>query len=231
MCLARFVPWVVAAVTLAGTPAGAFTFKFEDGGTVHYTNAPSDPRYQRLLGWPEARPSPPSPPPRAAGYAEEIATVAARHGVDPRLVEAVVRVESGGNPRAVSPKGARGLMQLMPAKSAELGVGNPFEPRQNLEGGVRHLRDLLDRFDGDLRLTLAAYNAGEEAVRAHNGIPPYRETREYVRKILELYGASEAPASPAPVTPQRVYRLEDDGGTVIYTNLPPPAPRAARGPF
>jgi len=220
--------WVVVAVTLTGTPADAFTFKFEDGGAVHYTNAPSDPRYQRLLGWPEARPSPPSPPPRAGGYSEQIAAVAARHGVDPRLVEAVVRVESGGNPGAVSPKGARGLMQLMPAKSAELGVQNPFEPRQNLEGGVRHLRDLLQRYDGDLRLALAAYNAGEEAVRAHRGVPPYRETREYVRKVLELYQPPEAPSTPAPATPQRVYRVETDGGTVIYTNLPPPAPAKTR---
>jgi len=149
--------------------------------------------------------------------------VAARHGVDPRLVEAVIRVESGGNPRAVSPKGAQGLMQLMPERASELGVQNPFEPRQNLEGGVRHLRDLLNRFGGDLRLALAAYNAGEEAVRAHNGIPPYRETQEYVRKILALYQSPGAPAASAPATPQRIYRLEDASGTITYTNLPPPS--------
>lgn len=220
---------MVAGVALAGTPAGAFTtFKFEDEGTTYYTNVPSDPRYQRLLGWPEARTprSTPTPSATRSDYSGEIAAVAARHGVDPRLVEAVIRAESGGNPRAVSPKGAQGLMQLMPVRSAELGVSNPFDPRQNLDAGVRHLRDLLTRFGGDLRLALAAYNAGEEAVRTHNGIPPYRETREYVQKVLQLYRSPEAASAPAPVTPQRVYRLEDDEGTIIYTNLPPPAPPA-----
>jgi hypothetical protein len=110
--------------------------------------------------------------------------IAERHGVDPELVGAVVSVESGFDPAAVSPKGAQGLMQLMPSTAATLGVTDPFDPRQNLDGGVRHLRSLLASYRGDRRLALAAYNAGAGAVARHKGVPPYRETQDYVRKVL-----------------------------------------------
>jgi soluble lytic murein transglycosylase-like protein len=109
---------------------------------------------------------------------------ARRHRVDAQLVAAVIAVESGFQSDAVSPKGAMGLMQLMPTTAAELGVTNPFDPKQNIEGGVRHLRALLTRYSGDRRLALAAYNAGVAAVERHRGIPPYSETRAYVRKVL-----------------------------------------------
>lgn len=116
-------------------------------------------------------------------------TVAAarRHGLDPELVLAVVSVESAFQPDAVSPKGARGLMQLMPATAQELGVDNAFDPAQNLEGGSRHLRELVERYDGDLRKALAAYNAGVGAVHRYGGVPPYPETRDYVKKVLDRY--------------------------------------------
>lgn len=112
---------------------------------------------------------------------------AERHGVDHRLVESLVEMESGFDPAAVSPKGALGLMQLMPARARQYGVANPFEPWQNLDGGVRHLRDLLIRFDGEIALALAAYNAGPGAVDRYGGIPPYRETQDYVRRVLYRY--------------------------------------------
>jgi soluble lytic murein transglycosylase-like protein len=115
---------------------------------------------------------------------------AREHGVDPRLIAAVVRRESAWNPRAVSPVGAQGLMQLMPATAKFLGVTNVFDERQNIFGGTRYLRTLLDTFDGDLNLTLAAYNAGPGAVRKYNGIPPYRETRAYVAAIRASYEKS-----------------------------------------
>jgi soluble lytic murein transglycosylase-like protein len=108
------------------------------------------------------------------------------HGVSPGLVKAVIHVESGFNPRAVSPKGARGLMQLMPGTARSLGVTNSFSPAHNILGGTKHLARLLQRFKGDTRLALAAYNAGEEAVARHRGIPPYRETINYVRRVLAL---------------------------------------------
>lgn len=128
------------------------------------------------------------------GDVREIAAAAARrHGLDPDLVVAVVAVESGFRPEAVSPKGAQGLMQLMPRTAASLGVEDAFDPAQNLDGGARHLGQLLTLYDGDLARALAAYNAGEGAVQRHGGVPPYRETRAYVRKVLERYRAAKKP--------------------------------------
>jgi soluble lytic murein transglycosylase-like protein len=116
-----------------------------------------------------------------------------RHGLEPALVLAVVAVESGFRPEAVSPKGAQGLMQLMPRTAAALGVQDPLDPEQNLDAGVRHLEALLKLYGGDLRRALAAYNAGEGAVERHGGVPPYRETRAYVKRVLERYRAGKAP--------------------------------------
>jgi soluble lytic murein transglycosylase-like protein len=102
-------------------------------------------------------------------------------------VLALVQVESAFQPRAVSPKGARGLTQLMPGTARELGVQDAFDPQQNLDGGARYLRQLLTRYGGDVKRALAAYNAGPGAVDRHRGVPPYRETRQYVRRVLEKY--------------------------------------------
>ena len=112
------------------------------------------------------------------------------HGVDPRLVAAVARRESAFNARAMSNKGACGIMQLMPATAQYLGVRNVFDPRENIFGGTRYLRTLLDTFNGDLDLTLAAYNAGPGAVEKHRGVPPYRETKAYVAAVRKTYEAS-----------------------------------------
>ncbi len=109
--------------------------------------------------------------------------LAPEYGLDPRLVIAVIEVESGFDPRARSPKGAMGLMQLMPQTARRFGVKDPWDPVQNLRGGMAYLRWLLDRFDGDLALVLAGYNAGEKAVERYRGVPPYRETRRYVQRI------------------------------------------------
>jgi hypothetical protein len=117
-------------------------------------------------------------------FSDLIDNLAATHGVDPRLVRAVIQVESGYQPRARSRKGAVGLMQVMPATGRRYGAGNLFDPRTNLDAGIRHLKSLLQKFE--LTLALAAYNAGEEAVRRFNGVPPYRETRSYVSRILSL---------------------------------------------
>jgi soluble lytic murein transglycosylase-like protein len=118
---------------------------------------------------------------------------ARRHGLDPELVVAVVSVESAFRPEAVSPKGAQGLMQLMPKTAASLGVEDAFDPAQNLDGGARHLGQLLTVYGGDLARALAAYNAGEAAVHRHGGVPPYPETRAYVKKVLERYRAEKKP--------------------------------------
>lgn len=119
-------------------------------------------------------------------YGDVIASLSETHGVDPMLVRALIQVESGYRPRARSSRGAMGLMQLMPSTAREYRVRNPFEPKANIEGGIRHLKSLIDRFG--VEMALAAYNAGEGAVRKFNGIPPYRETRNYVARILALAG-------------------------------------------
>jgi soluble lytic murein transglycosylase-like protein len=124
-----------------------------------------------------------------AGYATIIDEAAQAHGVDPRLIAAVIRRESAWNPNALSRVGASGLMQLMPATARELGVTNIFDVRQNIFGGTRYLRSLLDRFNGDLDLTLAAYNAGPGAVKKYKGVPPYAETRAYVRAVRAAYAS------------------------------------------
>ena len=121
-------------------------------------------------------------------YGEIIAAVSEAHGVDPMLVRALIQVESNYRPRARSPKGAMGLMQLMPSTAREYKVRNPFDPKANIEAGIKHLKSLIDRFAGKVELGLAAYNAGEGAVKKFNGVPPYRETRNYVSKILSLAG-------------------------------------------
>jgi soluble lytic murein transglycosylase-like protein len=114
------------------------------------------------------------------------AAIARRHGVDATLVHAVITIESHYDPFAVSPRGAMGLMQLMPKTAARFQVENAFDPEQNVDGGVRYLKELLERYSGQVRLALAAYNAGEEAVERHSGIPPYRETVNYVMKVQRL---------------------------------------------
>jgi len=120
---------------------------------------------------------------------------AARHNVDPSLVRSVVKVESNFNPNAVSRKGAMGLMQLMPSTARSLNVSNPFDPQQNVDAGVRHLRRLLDSYGGDVRLSLAAYNAGSGAVARSAGVPRFRETQNYVRRITNLYSGGSEPGS------------------------------------
>ena len=141
---------------------------------------------------------------------------AARHNVDPNLVRSVVKVESNFNPNAVSRKGAMGLMQLMPATARSLNVSNPFDPQQNVDAGVRHLKKLLESYGGDVRLSLAAYNAGAGAVARSAGVPRFAETRNYVRRITELYagGSGGTRVSFGPM--REPVRMERDARGVLF---------------
>jgi hypothetical protein len=166
-----------------------------------------------------------------------IGQTARRLEVDPGLVDAVVKVESGYDPRALSPKGAQGLMQLIPSTAARFSVQNPFDPAENVRGGVTYLRQLLRQFDGNVPLTLAAYNAGEGAVERYGGVPPYGETRDYVRRVTEIYprtriappsteasgsdharagisGESRAPDNAARAAP--IYQYVDERGIIHF---------------
>ena len=142
---------------------------------------------------------------------------AARHNVDPSLVRSVVKVESNFNPNAVSRKGAMGLMQLMPSTARSLNVSNPFDPQQNVDAGVRHLRRLLDSYGGNVRLSLAAYNAGSGAVARSAGVPRFRETQNYVRRITNLYNGGSEPGSYILGSPVHdPVRVQRDARGVLY---------------
>ncbi len=143
--------------------------------------------------------------------------IAAEENLDARLVTALIQVESGFNPRAVSRRGALGLMQLMPATASRLGVRNPFDPEENLRGGVRELRRLIDRYAGDIVLALAAYNAGEGAVARYGGVPPYPETRGYIDRILTIYTGRPYRLGRRSHRPVRLLR-DPSSGTVLITN-------------
>jgi len=214
---------------LSAQPAAAETARHlvDADGVVHLTNVPADPRYRGLpgatgttTGWLRL------PTRSLPRYAAEIQEIAREHGVSPGLITAVMRTESGFDPAAVSPKGAGGLMQLMPGTAAALGVVDRFNPRENISGGVRHLRYLLDRYQGRVALALAAYNAGEGVVDSYRGIPPYPETQQYVRRILKEAGLGEA----ASATPQTIYRYQGPDDTLTYTNVPPPPGRSKDRP-
>ena len=182
-----------AGITVANADIYSY---FDAAGGVHYTNVPADPRYRPFL----VEPADPALRPKATGlagtevkrraavYSALIDTVARHAELQPALLCAVIAIESAFDPRAVSPKGAQGLMQLRPATAKRYGVRRPFDPAENIRGGAGYLKDLLKRYGNDLELALAAYNAGEDAVDRHGGtIPPFAETQAYVPAVLTLY--------------------------------------------
>ena len=191
-----FVGLVLAIWPFQPLWADIYTYTAPDG-TVSLSNVPTDDRYMVLV----ATSNPPagalraapahmgrSTPARKATYDKIVDEVSRTSGVEGALLHAVISVESHYNPKALSPKGVTGLMQLMPQTAKRYGVADSYDPLQNLQGGARYLRDLLRMFDNNTSLALAAYNAGENAVKKHgNRIPPYRETLNYVPRVLDFY--------------------------------------------
>ncbi len=175
---------LLAAATAQAGGRQIYTF-VDSHGVTHFSNVPNDPRYV-AIPMPSHEAPPPRRAPRYVGYDGLIRLAALEHGVPPALVKAVIAAESRFDPDAVSRKGAQGLMQLMPLTAVKLGVEDPFSADQNVSGGTRYLREMLDRY-GDMRRALAAYNAGPTAVDYYRGVPPYPETQAYVQRVMTYY--------------------------------------------
>jgi hypothetical protein len=152
-------------------------------------------------------------PPQNKKFDKIIKAVAGKYSLEASLIHSIIRTESDYDPHCVSSKGALGLMQLMPETARAYGVGNPFEPRDNIEGGVRYLKDLMRLYSRRTRFVLAAYNAGQTAVKKYGGIPPYPETRRYIEKVMTSY-----PKSLIRETKTKVYVYQDSSGRVVFTN-------------
>lgn len=213
--------------------ASADIFKYvDDQGVICYTDTPSGQKADRIH---KDKPEKPSGQKQAARNNSGIdASVAEYHTIihekasmydlDPSLIKAVIKTESNWNSRAVSSKGAMGLMQLMPATATEMNVQNPYDPEENIEGGTKYLRYLLGRFNGDLTLALAAYNAGPKTVEKFGYVPPITETKHYVSKVLSLYNGqtvfpsatSESGKSKKKYEP--IYKVLLDDGSLLFTN-------------
>lgn len=213
-------------------PSAADIYQYtDDKGVIHFSNTSvgNSKAFKRVRSEPapqsdgEAAPQPTvtSYAPRSSSnvqgsYADIIKTACDRHGVDPALVHAIVKVESDFNPTALSRKGAMGLMQLMPQTATDMNVNNSFNPNENIDGGVKYLRYLMDRYEGNLSLALAAYNSGETAVKKWGTVPPFRETQNYVQRILKIYNNGGHAFTPR----YTIYMGYDEDGALLLTDDP-----------
>ena len=199
----------------------------DKNGVVCYTDAPFNKNARKVMkdknntsrAQREMRRGPKS----TSDYHSIIHKKAEKYRVDPHLVKAIIKTESNWNERAISMKGAIGLMQLMPSTVHEMNVLDPFNPEDNIEGGTKYLRYLLQRFNGDLTLALAAYNAGPKAIEKFGVVPPYGETKQYVKKVISLYNGNVTHPLPAGDTanqqrPERIYKIVLEDGTILFTN-------------
>ncbi len=240
LLMKRSVPWILAIAALLLVPlerayAVADIYQYvDDAGVVHFSNVgvSTGKKLRKVQSTPASRSTivksqsvaaatvaetAPAPDTLTQTYADIIKAACNRHGVDPALVQALVKVESGFNPYALSRKGAMGLMQLMPQTAEDMNVTNTFNPHENVDGGVRYLRYLIDRYEGNLALALAAYNSGETAVKKWGTIPPFPETQSYVQKILGLYNGTGISLSPQHYT---IYVGYGDDGALLLTDDP-----------
>ena len=197
---------------------------FEGGSQSGWIDVPTEEiaAYQREeVEAPDAAPAQ-----KPAGIPGMVEAASDRHQLDSDFVNSVIKTESGFNPRARSPRGAQGLMQLMPGTATKLGVGNAFEPRDNIEGGTRYLRQLLEQYHGDPIKALAAYNAGPERVDQFQGVPPYRETRNYVRQVILDFNRKKLAQQKASAAPARKRRKSAPKPDPMVAKSAAPAPGA-----
>ncbi len=189
----------------------------DENGSLVLTNIPSGLPQGPLSQVRESIERQPARSARQRQFQPLIEMISGEQGVDVNLVEAIIQVESDFNPQAVSRKDCKGLMQLHPDTAKRFGVVDVFDPEQNIRGGVTYLRWLLDYFDKDLTRAVAAYNAGENAVLMHSGVPPYRETRAYLKKVSRLYSLNQ---THAPTPSLQIHRIETEDGRIVFTNTP-----------
>lgn len=225
------------AICLAADPATAEIYMYRDArGVIFFTDHKPDSRLNLSLlkkyDFPKNKSVRPEKALFPSGYDSYIMDASSRYALDHRLIKSVIQVESGFNRLAVSRKGARGLMQLMPETAKLMRVRNSFDAEQNIRGGSAYLRDMLDTFNGNVRHALAAYNAGPEAVKRYNGIPPYKETRDYVSRVMSTYsavaghiGMSETVAATSGdnyVKPSKAvfYTYRNSEGAIVFTDTP-----------
>ena len=200
-----------------------YSYLDENGYRVLTNIPPVDPVSDlEVTGALPEPPPAPAPPLKSSSFDPLIEKYANHYSLDPSLIKSIIATESGFNPRAVSPKGARGLMQLMPATAERLGVSNSFDPEQNIRGGVKHFRTLMDSFNNDITLSLAAYNAGENLVQRLGRVPQIRETRNYIQSVTSRLEMKDTdPAAEQEPAPAMMYRFVDESGVLHLTNIPP----------
>jgi soluble lytic murein transglycosylase len=211
----RIIIFLIVFFLAGPGTTSADIYKFVDKqGVAHYSNVQDDSNNNKILPKGKkytlhsTRKQSPERPRKE--YRQIINTTSEKYNIEPSLLKAVIEVESNWNSQAVSRKGAQGLMQLMPSTAKNLKVRNPFNPEENIEGGAKYLKSLLDKYSGDLSLALAAYNAGPGKIDKYGGVPPIAETKEYVKRVLGLYHGDKS-------TP--IYKIKIRNGTVLYTNI------------
>lgn len=217
--------FIITVLTFAVAEADIYRH-VDENGVICYTDIPVN-KSDRVLKS-RSVPTPSTGNTRETSvrknYQAIVSEKAGKYDLDPSLVHAVIKTESNGNPYAISRKGAKGLMQLMPGTANDLQVRNVFDPEENIDGGTRYLRYLIDRFNGDLTLALAAYNAGPKTVEKTWKIPQITETKDYVKKVMALYnGKSTYPVSASPhisTKSEPIYKVVSEDGTTLFTNFP-----------
>ena len=217
---------ILCCLFLPVATVSADIYKYVDeNGVVCYTDAPYGKKSQQVSSDRKAgrteRPVTAVVFPK--DYSQYIHKAASKYDLEPDLIRAVIKTESNGNHRAVSRKGAIGLMQLMPSTATDMNVSNPFDPEANIEGGTRYLKYLLERFNGNMTLALAAYNSGPGTVEKYGNVPPIDETRQYVKRIYNLYNGKKSYVfSDVSSTPREkiapIYKVLLEDGTILFTN-------------
>jgi hypothetical protein len=209
---------ILTVILLSASPSFADVYKYiDENGVVCYTDSPFGRKAELVY---REKKQQVVKTVDTFKYKSFVKNAASKYELEPELINAVIKTESNGNHRAVSRKGAMGLMQLMPSTANDMNVMNPFNPEENIDGGTKYLRYLLEKFNGNLTLALAAYNAGPTVVEKYGSIPPFAETKEYVKRVFSLYKGKKRLTISSEVTAKHtpIYKVVLKDGTILFTN-------------